>query len=99
MYTEQEAKTKDCPFFRYCVNEMGVIRDGDQPVYVHEKCRASACIMWRFDPENLEYTLSEFYPSDRGDGWVLSDKKSGFREERWCRNRGNRGYCGLAGKP
>lgn len=45
--TEEEAKQLPCPFFRYCVNEVGVIQDRDPVIYVHQQCMASACIAWR----------------------------------------------------
>lgn len=46
--TEEAAKKIDCPMFRYAYNEAEVIQDGRAPIYVHQSCRASDCIMWRW---------------------------------------------------
>src|SRR4051812_32701186 len=44
----QEAQAHPCPFFRFLVNEADVTQHGVGPIYVHESCRADACIGWRW---------------------------------------------------
>lgn len=46
--TEEAARKIDCPMFKYVVNETDVVQDGRAPIYVHESCRGSGCIMWRW---------------------------------------------------
>jgi hypothetical protein len=49
--TEVTAKAQICPHIRYCVNEVGVIQNREPPIYVHQNCQGSVCVMaWRWEP-------------------------------------------------
>lgn len=91
MHTEAEAKDKDCPFFRYCYNEAGVIQDRDGAIYAHEKCRASDCIMWRMEPpEDFD---------ERCERWADLFTIAAPPGSTYPPEPEPLGFCGLAGKP
>ena len=89
MYTEDEAKTKWCPFARDWVvdgKDAAAINrhfrlDG---THVHSPCIASACMAWRWGPEI------------RG---VSDDPDRPHAVSRFEKVEPRTGYCGLAGKP
>lgn len=62
LLTIEEARQKPCPFFRYCINETGVIQDRDSAIYVHQNCMTAECIAWRFSetPEFKARADAEF---------------------------------------
>lgn len=104
--TEEEAKTKWCPFAR--VDSTAANRPNPGPncdvTAGWPPCIGSACMAWRVLGEPIEraegYVMG-FIP--QGDGWqcTLSDKgREGFQiKSQWERNVPVQGYCGLADKP
>jgi hypothetical protein len=97
--TEDEAKTKWCPFARYAVSrKVGDMRAAEGLVVNRghygsqefgTRCIASACMAWR--NEHREVTVD-------GVGVIVPDQNS------WGNNYERRqivsgGYCGLAGAP
>lgn len=103
--TEDEAKTKWCPFVRtktmaFSQGELpgvaGVNRDFDGvPVDRLHTCLGSACMAWReIHDVATETTRSAQRPE--GDGWL-----PGPGYDDWTRQRADfvGGYCGLAGRP
>lgn len=68
MRTEEDAKSRQCPMFRYCINEFSVSADGHAAIEAHAQCRASECIMWRWaqDP------MTEYCPAY---GKTISQRK------------------------
>ena len=47
--TEQFATQHwECPTRRHCVNEVGVIQDGDAAIYAQSLCSGSCCPVWRW---------------------------------------------------
>ena len=59
MRTEEDAKSRQCPMFRYCINEASVSHDGHGVIEAHENCRASVCIMWRWSDQ----PMTEYCPA------------------------------------
>ena len=104
MLTEEEAKTKWCPFARYSSKEEGWKRGinrwvGDDSQFnpVPAQCIASECMAWRWNNAALSLVEGE---EPEGSGWEKSGKPFGFvpggqTSQRWIRRQG---YCGLAGK-
>lgn len=82
--TEQEAKTKWCPFARVGVGQEGVginRRNYDKPTVTEQYCCiASACMAWRWQPQG-----SIDRPMQFGPGNQTVKREIGF--------------CGLAGRP
>lgn len=81
--TQDEAKTKWCPF---AINGQGHIEGGD--VIKAHSCVASGCMMWRYIPMPEEKLGQQVGVVRRMDGAIHADHQL---------NDG--GYCGLAGKP
>lgn len=93
--TEDEAKTKWCPFARSAPSRGAVIynRDGAGNPYV--LCIGSACMAWRpLHDMATETTRSSQRPA--GEGWMPG---SGYDD--WTRTTrvDLGGFCGLAGRP
>lgn len=108
MFTEEEAKTKWCPYSRV----LGTLRQPAEPGtpdYVvaqgaHNRgyqmggalhncmCIGSACMAWRFLPQLWEHT------SLVGEGkWTEPNEINGYG--RAGKKLPHLGYCGLAGRP
>jgi hypothetical protein len=101
--TEEEAKTKWCPEVRW-PDEQGTWNrmesmikrwfgwSGKYP-YPDEACNciASECMMWR--QEHVRYELSKKFSEMSDEELVEGATKPSKMEF------GNRGYCGLGGKP
>lgn len=80
MYTEDEAKTKWCPFARVAFSwgEGGSIFDGEgatpmattvnrgRNLSADTLCIASACMAWQWEPEDEERPLSDQRATTRG---------------------------------
>lgn len=88
MMTEEEAKTKWCPFAREDLLS-------GPPFMGQPQCIASGCMAWRAVMQ-WEYKIGKRDQKPEGDGWewdTLSD-------DRWERALpSGKGYCGLAGRP
>lgn len=97
--TEDEAKTKWCPFARIAqehiigptynrIYRSGRPRGDDMQLPNSAACIASACMAWRFaDYFNAEGRLTRRVPEDlayAGENWGPTNRE---------------GYCGLAGQP
>ena len=110
MMTENEAKTKACPFapalafnFMSPTDYRGSVTDGPGISVPHRKleCLASACMMWRFVPQ-LGETIVEAIKRHRNDNSSSLLEAKTYVEahpEYIRRPRSDQGYCGLAGKP
>lgn len=92
--TEDEAKTKWCPFVqialddaasRYATNRGEIITEGGP---VNLKCIGSHCMAWRWD--RPEESPNGTFDADRHNGFVTKDCDRKFIYH---------GHCGLAGKP
>lgn len=59
MRAEEDAKTRPCPMFRYCINEYDVSVNGHGAIVIHEQCKASDCLMWRWSEE----PMTEYCPA------------------------------------
>lgn len=95
--TEDEAKTKWCPFVRHynalfqpCGNSLaGSMRDHDRSKGMFFNCLGSACMAWRRDGPA---TIPKDGVVDHGGGRQGIGK---VQVPNPCRD----GHCGLAGKP
>lgn len=101
--TEDEAKTKWCPFVRSFPESEGFFpmttreeKIGDKGRIVGEstRCIGSACMAWRNN--STEVTIK---PTD-GEQFAFA-QKIGFKQDPHYENQMIRdgGYCGLAGRP
>ena len=87
--TEEEAKTKWCPFAasritkRHIFGTGRVWKNDDDGVYASVRCIGSACMAWRWDTRYFE---------DRETGKAYGTNAP----ERFMVEPG---FCGLAGKP
>jgi hypothetical protein len=112
--TEQDAKTKWCPFARVPLSDahdfgataMAAVNRSDfsdTPEY--PRCIGSACMAWRWADSPREFQWTAVGADGPGEGWEKSgepEMSSGgsLMSQRWARPRQNRGgYCGLAGVP
>jgi hypothetical protein len=95
--TEDEAMTKICPAIRLCINQTGVLQNGDRPIYEPDLCVASACMAWRVyvRPERYEYA-DDVEDMPDGPEWAPTSYPG-----RWARHIAEEkvGHCGLAGRP
>ncbi len=69
MITEEIAKTKLCPFIRYCVNELAVVQDKDAPLYAQSNCAGSDCMAWRTVEDEYEVVRTSLGQIPKGEGW------------------------------
>ena len=94
--TEAEAAKKTCPHMTYCVNEQGVIADGNQPIHGQSQCIGSACMAWRWGnkfrdiPQPKKSVIRQVFEAFIFVETVMIEEIP--QEER-------RGWCGLAGEP
>ena len=112
MLTEEEAKTKWCPFAR-SGNEAGCNRNGENGFAVAPHCIGSGCMAWR--PVMHRETLRNYHDDlqvqvnfkagdrDYPDGWQYghTDKDRDGRKFDQLHRLTSKvgGYCGLAGAP
>lgn len=110
MHTEDEARTKWCPFARVVGQDMNGEREYEgNRVYLapddtslddilghfSAKCAGSACMAWR-PIMTYETVIGERDKKPEGDGWDWDT----FSDDRWERPvPTGKGYCGLAGRP
>ena len=88
MLTEEEAKTKWCPFVR---DEL----PPGPPFMGQPKCIASGCMAWRAVMQ-WEYRVGERDQKPEGDGWEWET----LSNDCWERALpSGKGYCGLARRP
>jgi len=102
--TEEEAKTKWCPFARVAdtgdKGHITVNRHNGAPYYSETFCIASACMAWRWDVDH-EISLDshagdkEWYETVRAD----LNKHATFQTVWVRRFKNQNGHCGLAGQP
>lgn len=107
MLTEDEAKTRWCPFARYALNAGGVNRwkqslPEDEPHALNPvpwRCIASACMAWRTSWLYDDAPVG-MKPSD-DPSWVEHGTPRGQGGAVTHRRDWKRpvGFCGLAGKP
>ena|SRR3990167_11273489 len=99
MLTEDEAKTKWCPWVRFVTpsaedNAPRNRLSAEYPERIEDwnRCIGSACMMWRWtekpNPDWKPDSPMPWYPQEHPD-----DKPALYIEDK------TRGYCGLAGKP
>lgn len=93
--TEEESKTKWCPFsrcfdkgFRDGIAGYNRCEDGATPVLTGAQCQGSACMAWRdtWGPFNATTGKLLEWGDARNSTDVITQRKTG-------------GFCGLAGKP
>jgi hypothetical protein len=109
--TEEEAKTKWCPFVRhtretdvcFASTNRGDIRTTAE---LNFKCLGSACMAWRWEDEAEEVATDRKCEVCKGSGVVVtgSGETAGGEECSACVGGYQTepvqiGYCGLAGKP
>lgn len=95
--TEEEAKTKWCPFNRitpgnadyHACNNRGEVASRDATLSVN--CIGSACTAWRWGRATSDAPSSIRHPGDTG----AAADAYGF----WYRDGKPIGFCGLAGRP
>lgn len=107
MYTEEEAKTKWCPFARtverwpdsgisVARNRVAhIIGDGELDKVIRPfgcECIASECMAWRW---NEEWKVQPERPN--GPGWELWETSQTQNNAKWVKR--HVGFCGLAGVP
>jgi len=100
--TEDEAKTRWCPFTRVAQEGRAVghynrilRRDGESQIPYSTRCIASTCMAWRWQDE-IERRWTALEPD--GEGWQRVEAVGGVAH--WARtHRTPHGYCGLAGAP
>lgn len=97
--TEDEAKTKWCPFNRITSEgPSGVLYNNRNTNIFNPECIASACMAWR---AIIELTTTQASLKPEGEGWEKKGPPFGegglttYRQD-WKRQTG---FCGLAGKP
>lgn len=109
MMTEDEAKTKWCPFVRVTASPEEWHTNRPTFAEVHNKgfdlCIGSACMAWRGRTEASSITIDDDlprgpdHPFNRGYQMVRDDSLSD-RTTTWeKKNPETIGFCGLAGKP
>ena len=99
--TEDEAKTKWCPFVR-AHSEAGSYNrastkqseDGVED-WGHNKCVASSCMAWRGVPQ----VLGRVRVRVKGDGGSTIVSLAAAKKFNWQIIPDDTGYCGLAGAP
>lgn len=94
MHTEDEARTKWCPFGRARTAPTQSVanrfEDGGET-----RCIGSACMAWR-PIMTCETVIGERDKKPEGDGWEWD----AFSDDRWERLVPmGKGYCGIAGRP
>lgn len=106
MMTEEEAKTKECPFFSVSAAVTGVAvvhgdlvseeaaKKEDEAIGDASKCKASECMMWRATVKEVE----EVFKKSTGEKPKKDEVVAKHDLERRTRVV-QHGYCGLAGKP
>lgn len=97
LLTEEEAKTRWCPFVRMSNGPDGswnTMRDvRDETAYF---CRGSACMAWRIG-ESAKKKVQSVVSGDSA-FWVDVAAPE-YANRQALEVRDGRGYCGLAGKP
>ena len=110
MLTEEEARTKWCPFMRYVFNDLGGganAWEGKDNVTVRSpntcRCIASACMAWRwYERPDEACRRTELWSREKN-----CRVNSAYGDDAWWRPIEHvgekppprRGYCGIAGKP
>jgi hypothetical protein len=87
--TEEEAKTKWCPFTRNG-GEAGCNR------VASTECIGSACMAWRWIGDRSFIDAIKKHRADTGSSLVEAKEYVESHPELWATRNG---YCGLAGKP
>ena len=102
MITEDEAKTKWCPFARSIVStgggaNRGTDSAGRPPPNVN--CIGSACMAWRWDGKRTGlYDKNHPDNGPAAPGQTIAYDPNDPERSEWVRYEG-RGHCGLVGKP
>ncbi|MDC7784834.1 hypothetical protein PQJ75_01015 [Rhodoplanes sp. TEM] len=99
--TEEDARTKLCPFQSHCINESGVIQHYEPPVYHPAMCAASECMAWRWGPLPIDgpewVTAVQKAAEEIGDSTPNKRKAVRFvaenRERFGLPTRPTRGWC------
>lgn len=97
--TEEDAKTKWCPFVRFVsVNNRGESETSIPRNPPITACIGSACMAWRW---KNDYERRWDLPKDKppeGEGWQRVEAIGGVAH--WVRQHATpHGFCGLAGAP
>jgi len=100
MMTEEEAKTKWCPFMRASDGNGGAVNIYDHDIDPDCMCIASKCMAWRWGPEPRHLLSS--YAREGWDHIPAEDTEDGV--EHWMEPDAEYlarrdGHCGLVGKP
>jgi hypothetical protein len=99
--TEDEAKTKWCPFTRVGMNGgVAMNRDFDEggsldawPLFkAATACIGSGCMAWRWEPQLYEHHSNDF-------GKYINSEEDTNRHGVKGKALPRHGYCGLAGRP
>lgn len=104
--TEQEAKTRWCPFARVTVEWTNGIAAANRNLSDNEKpltlCIGSACMAWRRKTQAFRVcdsataTVEPKRPADIPADWAWEPYRGDGEPAGWAEPIG--GYCGLAGK-
>lgn len=95
LLTEDEAKTKWCPFVRASIyeaadNDVSGNRAG--PLRESGGCIASACMAWRWGEPGFQTEFEYGEANRRGERAITGSRQVPL-------DRPRRGYCGLGGRP
>jgi len=93
--TENEAKTKWCPFARALT--LGISEIPTSNGTRDFRCIGSACMAWQWMPQHQENEYSKENEPPAGNGWKFQKGSAGW----WHRTITNKtfGFCGLTCKP
>jgi|HubBroStandDraft_1064217.scaffolds.fasta_scaffold778719_2 hypothetical protein len=92
LVTEDDAKTKWCPFTRVGEQASGAAENRPDGSF---NCIGSACMAWRWK-DDIERRWTQDAPE--GDGWQRVEAIGGVAH--WVRtHKTPHGFCGIAGHP